>query len=224
MEADLFLKIAVVAAVALMLGWRLVVATRTEHLEMASMLDPFLSVIEGATLTRSPWRYPRIDGALDGHPFRVDLVPDTLITRTLPTLWLEVRWAFREEGRFCVTVDPVGTEYFSDDQECGVRLEPPDQWHIRTNVRADRSGRALVGRLTEFDLTKYPSLKRVTMRDGELRATLRCARGERQIYRVLRAARFPADCVSAALVTEALSVARDVRDALKNDKARKEAG
>jgi hypothetical protein len=63
-------------------------------------------------------------------------------------------------------------------------------------------------------LADFPALKQITVSPRELKVMLRCARGELQIYRVLRAAQFPQDCVSPSIVAEALSLARAVRDAL----------
>lgn len=214
MEFDLLWKTAVVAAVALLLGWRLVAARDDERQTKEHMLDEFLPRIEDPVLGWSTWRCRRIDGRLDGRPVRVDLVPDTLVPRALPRLWLQIRWARPHEGDLCVTVDPIGTEFFSDDGEHGQRLVPPATWNARTGVRGGEGARALLGRLAHLDLIEFPRLKQLTISPHELKATLFCAQGERQVYRVLRAAQFPADCVSPAVVSEALRAVRATEDVL----------
>src|SRR4030067_3657022 len=98
MEFDLLWKIAVVAAVVLFFPWRLAAARDDERQTRGHMLDEFLPHIEDPVLGWSTWRYRRIDGRLDGGPVRVDLVPDTLVPRALPTLWLQIRWAHQHKG------------------------------------------------------------------------------------------------------------------------------
>jgi hypothetical protein len=169
----------------------------------------------------SPWHYPRLDGMLDGYPVRLDLLPDTLVTRSLPTLWLQLRWALPHEGCFCVTIDPTGAEFFSNDADCGRLLPAPSSWRVRAEIHADGTGGVLLRRLSALDLSSYPSVKQISVVDGELRLTVRCARGELQIYRVMRAAKFPPDCVSPSIVAETLSLARAARDVLT---AEREAG
>jgi hypothetical protein len=221
MEFDLLWRIAVVAAVALLFVWRLAAASNDERQTREHMLDEFLPRIDHPVLGWSTWRYRRIDGQLDGRPVRVDLVPDTLVPRALPTLWVQIRWAQAHDGELCVTADPVGAEFFSDDGERGERLRPPTAWRRRTEIRGLGGGRSLLHRLADLDLEDFPAVKQITITRSELKVTLYCARGERQMYRVLRAAKFPPDCVSASLVEESMAVVRTLQDVLD---AEREAG
>ena len=83
------------------------------------------------------------------------------------------------------------------------------------------AGARFCARLAHLDLADFPELKQLTISPQELKVTLRCARGERQMYRVLRAAQFPPDCVSPHLVAESLAVARATQEVLA---AEQEAG
>ncbi len=207
-------RVLIVAAVALLFGWRLLGVQRSDRATRAGMLDAFLPEILGPVVGWSTWRYPRLEGILDGTAIRIDLLPDTLITRTLPTLWLQVRWTLPQEGNLCVTVDPVGAEFFSDDAFYGRLVPTPPSFHVRAEVRTDESGQALLRRLSSLDLRSYAALKQLAVIHGELRLTLRCARGERTIYRVFRAAKFPSESVTPSLVKETLSLARAAREVL----------
>jgi hypothetical protein len=218
MEFDLLWKIAVAAAVALLLVWRALRMQERDRQGRMGMLDEAVPKVERAVVSVSPWRYPRVEGLLDGHPARFDLLADTLVTRALPTLWLQLRWVLPLEGSVCVTVDPVGAEFFTDDAACGRLVPPPRTWESRTEVHADASGGAVLRRLGALDLGAYPSLKQLSVLPGELKVTVRCARGERTYYRVLRAAQFPAECVTGEIVDEALSVARAARDVLETER------
>lgn len=214
MEFDSLWKLAVFAIAALFLIWRLFGVRRKDREDRARMLDGFLPEIERPVSSTSPWSYPRVEGRLDGHPVRIDLVPDTLVVRTLPTLWLQLRWMQAYEGSLCVTVDPVGAEFFSDDADCGRLLPGPASWGARTEVHADARGGVLLRRLSAFNPSTYPSLKQLAVLPGEVKITLRCARAERSTYRVLRAAKFDPDCVTPAIVAETLAAARRARDVL----------
>ena len=47
--------------------------------------------------------------------------------------------------------------------------------------------------------------------------TLRCARGDRSTYRVLRSANFPADAVTPYIVQETLDLLREIEDIVKSE-------
>ena len=99
------------------------------------MLDGFLSVLGEPRTGIEPWGYEFVEGLLDGRPARVSLIPDSLITRTLPTLWLEARWASRHDAWLCVIAQCNGMEYFSDDVDEGQRLDLSSDWPDSTVAR-----------------------------------------------------------------------------------------
>ena len=125
MDVSLSLRIAIVVAAALLLGWVFLAYLRRDRTSMQHMLDAFLSVFGDPHVGRSPWGYQYVQGTLDGHPARVSLIPDALITRTLPTLWLELRWARQHDAWLCVVLDVNGMEYFAEDVDEGNRLVSP---------------------------------------------------------------------------------------------------
>lgn len=209
MDLALLGKIAVVVAAALLLWWRVATARRRQLQARAHMLDGFLPVLRGARLGHSPWRYRNIEGWLDGRAARFDLLPDTLVTRSLPTLWLRARWVRPHQGWLCVTMERNGAEYFGDDCDLGTRLQPPARWPGNTEVRG-RGGEslALLHRLEDLDLSAYHTLKQFVLTGIEVKLTIRVARGDRAIYRVTRSADFSADAVTPALLEETLAVLR----------------
>ena len=82
----------------------------------------------------------------DGSPARVSLLPDALITRTLPTLWLELRWARRHDAWLCVILAANGMEYFTDDVDEGNRLVSPAEWPEGVVVRGKSQGSVALAR------------------------------------------------------------------------------
>ena len=211
MDASLALRIAIVVAAALLLGWLFVGYVRRDRHKTQHMLDPFLSVLHDPRIGRSPWGYEFIDASFDGHPVRVSLLPDTLITRTLPTLWLELRWARRHGAWLCAIVDVNGMEYFADDVDEGTRLVAPAEWSERVVVRGKGpESAALARRLHAFDFTAYADLKMITLSETETKVIMRCAKAEVPLYRVLRTADFAEDSVKPELVVETVRAVREI--------------
>ena len=179
------------------------------------MLDPFLTVLDHPQVSLTPWRYPTVKGGLDSSAARVDLFPDTLVLRTLPTLWLQVRWRRAHSGSIRVTVQPSGTEYFTEENGLGTRFLPPPGWPQTTEICGSGSESLHVLRLLqELDLSEFPSLKQLIVNDREVQVTMRCARGDRSTYRVLRSVKFPADAISQNIVAETLTLLRTVEEKL----------
>ena len=155
------------------------------------MLDGFLSVLGEPRTGISPWGYEFVEGLLDGRPARVSLIPDSLITRTLPTLWLEARWASSHDAWLCVIAQCNGMEYFSDDVDEGQRLDLSADWPDSTVARGKGpQSSALARRLRAIDLEAYRDLKMLTLSETETKVIMRCARGDVPVYRVLRSADF----------------------------------
>ena len=209
-------KIALLVAVALLLWWRFDNERRREGAKREHMLDAFVPAVEAPVRGESPWHYANLEGRLDGRPTRIDLVPDTLIPRTLPTLWLQARWARPHAGWLSVTKEWNGAEYFNDDSDAGVRLAGPAGWPVTTVVRgASDDSLELLRRVEQLDLEAYPSLKQLVFTGSEVKATLKCARGDRGVYRVLRSGSFPGDAVTPEIVVETLAVLRAVDRSLQ---------
>lgn len=215
MDTSIVLRIAIVAAAALLLGWVALTLLRQERGKNQHMLDLFLNVLGSPRVGRSPWGYESIEGTLDGCPARVNLLPDSLITRTLPTLWLELRWARRHDAWLCVVLAANGMEYFAEDVDEGDRLVSPAEWPNGVVVRGKSSESvALARRLRDLDLTTYKDLKMITLSESETKVIMRCARADVSHYRVLRSADFAEDSVKPELVMETVRVARDIENTL----------
>lgn len=216
MDPMTMLKISVAVAAGLLLGWRFLAMFQKEHVGRAHMLDGFADEIAEARKSKSPWRTPRLEGSYQGFPIRVDLVPDTLVQRALPTLWLEVTWARPHVGHLYVTVDPIGTEYMVDDEICaGAVLQTPPVWPSRTRVCGDgETSYRLLDRLVSIDPTDYPDLKQLAVTEQHLKLTMRATRAEFTTYRFLRSANFPADAVTPELISQTLGLLRTTERAL----------
>jgi hypothetical protein len=211
MDVTLVVKIAIIVAAALVLGYIYVAYFRRDRSKTQHMLDGFLDVVDEAQVSRSPWGYERLHATLDGVPVDIDLIPDSLITRTLPTLWLEVRLARHYPAFLCAITLCNGMEYFADEVDRGSLLRAPREWPDSVRARGDsQASVALLRRLAGWDITAYPHLKMLAFSETGLKVVMRCARGDLTQYRVLRSATFPEDSVKPELVDETVRLLRDL--------------
>jgi hypothetical protein len=214
-DVSLAVKIVIVAAAALLLGWMLLRYVLEDRYRTQHMLDPFLPALKDPRVGRSPWGYEFVEGTFDARPARVSLIPDALITRTLPTLWLEMRWARGNEAWLCVILAANGMEYFCEDVDEGSRLVTPNDWPDSVVVRGKGpESAALARRLRDLDFAPYHDLKMITLTPTETKVIMRCARAEVSTYRVLRSADFPEDSVKPELVDETLRFIRHLERTL----------
>lgn len=216
MDFALALKILAGAAAVSLLGWRISHAYRTERVSRRHMLDGFAAALSSPRFDKGPQNLPRVRGALDGTPVVIALDSDTLALRTLPTLWLEARWAREHSATADVLLDPSGTEYFEEDLGFDSRAAPPPGWPDSAVVRVSGAEAApVLDGLSRVDHTAFPALKYVLVDRHELRVTMKCARADRQTYRVLRSASFKPDAVTPEIVDQTLAALRTIEGALR---------
>ena len=215
MDVSLVIRIAIVVAAALGLGYVYLKYFRRDTAGRQHMLDDFLGYIDDPLVGKSPWGYERLDGTLDGDRARIDLVPDSLITRTLPTLWLELRLARPSEAFLCVITLCNGMEYFADEVDEGTLLNTPGTWPEGTRVRGKTpASMALLRRVADLDLGAYPHLKMLALTEAGIKVVMRAARGNITQYKVLRSATFAEDSVTSDLVDETVRLVRDLERTL----------
>jgi hypothetical protein len=215
MDVTLVIKIAIVVAAALGLGYLYLAYYRRDRSKTRHMLDDFLPLLGSVQVARSPWGYERLQGTLDGDRVRIDLIPDSLITRTLPTLWLEVCLSRPFDAFLCVITLCNGMEYFADEVDEGTLLNTPDTWPEEVRARGKSpASLALLRRIAEIDIGAYPHLKLLVFSERGLKVVMRAARGDVSQYRVLRSATFAEDSVKPELVDETVRLVRHLERTL----------
>ncbi|MHB9114030.1 MAG: hypothetical protein ACYC6T_05480 [Thermoleophilia bacterium] len=216
MDLVLALKILAVFVLTAFLVWRFSHAYRTERVARRHILDGFAAALSSTRIEKGLQGLPRLKGVLDDRPLHVALNSDTLALRTLPTLWLEARWAGEHGAVVDALLEPSGTEYFTEDIAFDSRVEPPKGWPQSAVVRASgfEAASVLEG-LTHVDPTAFPALKYVLLDRHEVRVIMKCARADRQTYRVLRSASFKPDAVTPELVDQTIAALRSIEDALR---------
>jgi hypothetical protein len=209
----------IVSALTGLLGWRAMRASRGARRERLLLLDAFLPALTRPGVQTNALGYPIVRGALDGHPIRLELIPDTLAFRALPVLWLEARWVRPHSGRLRLVVQPTGAEYFGDDHTLTRRFHVAG-WPAPTEVWGGTGGDELLRRLEAVDPAAAPPPKLISIREDHLCVTFRCAKADPSAYRVLRKARFEAPAVDAAFVAGTIRFLRSIEAGLDGEEVR----
>lgn len=133
----------------------------------------------------------------------VRLVPDTLVHRRLPQLWLQVtlRTPLATDAILDVLRRPAGAEFYAPDR-LPLRLPVPATWPPDTLVRGTAGAEALLdlARPALDRILADPRVKEVLATPDGLRLTVQASQGARGTYLLLRGSRFPLTRVAPELL------------------------
>ncbi len=160
-----------------------------------SLLDDAAAGLEDASLEYGGDGFPRLRGLYRGTDVEVDLIPDTMVVRRLPQLWLSVTLLIRNPGLpgLGVLVRYSGNEFYSLTSRFAHRLEPPPGFPHEVLIRAERpdAQRLLDGlRQPLAKLLADPHIKEVAITCKGLRLVRQAAEGRRGEHLLLRQAIF----------------------------------
>src|SRR5205085_7258404 len=137
----------------------------------------------------------------DRRQVTVELVPDTMVMRRLPQLWLIVTLSEthkRARPSFGALARPTGSEFYSRIDELPERIEPPPGLDSSILIRgnapfsaasAERVGEAL------HRLFADKRVKEVMVTPKGVRIVRQASQGERGAHLLLRQVRFALDAV-----------------------------
>ena len=105
----------------------------------AAFLDEVQGLFSGGLKSVKPDGFPRISGSYRGHTFDIQLVPDTLNFRKLPSLWLLVSLPepMPVRATFDLMMRPRGVETFSKHAELPVQMVPDPAFPHDCTIRTD---------------------------------------------------------------------------------------
>ena len=219
----IFVQILIIAsflALVAVVAWAVLV-TRRESLRRMVMLHGALDRFEDPVVTKSPWRYPRIDASLDGHPLRVDLVPDSMLRKGLPVLWAQLTWQRPHGGALYITRTPRAGEYLKEPSiHDRRRYATPDDWADDTFVSGDDdTGLTMLEALEGFDPAAHKRLKQIAITRDDISVTVRAAYARRPHRVFLASEVFTTNPVDPRVVDQGLVVLREVESLLADEPA-----
>jgi hypothetical protein len=160
-----------------------------------ALLDDCRGVLDAEQWTAGDDGFPALRGRADGRPVEVALIPDTMVMRRLPQLWLSVTVKGAAPGTPALSLlaRHTGNEYYAMTPELPLRLEPPAGLPTDILVRGDRlEAQHLCDRLAPelAALFADPKLKEVTLTANGVRTIRQIAEGQRGEHLLLRQAVF----------------------------------
>ena len=187
----------------------------------AKLLDAAAGLLTDSRHTIRRDGFPALSGRLqDGRRIEIGLVPDTLVVRRLPQLWLTV--TLREavearQGSIGALARPTGAEFYSVVHDLPERIETPPGLDPEILVRGDgrltaaqirRAGEALRGIFAD------PRVKEAAATPQGVRIVRQVAEGARGAHLLLRQSDFALVTIATDSVLKAVADADALRDAL----------
>lgn len=191
-----------VVALALMVGFQVTHVRRVKAQRRLS-LNSAMTLLADPVLTQDGIGFPTVAGRYRGRPARVELLPDTLAMRELPTLYLvvSVRWRLPLEMPVDLLLRPRSSDIVSPGERYTCEWPIPAQWPQHMRVATPRRG-------TLPDLERVATLatrladqrtKSMLIGPGGVRLVAELTRGDISRYRVVRRAAFTFELPAADL-------------------------
>jgi hypothetical protein len=189
----------------------------------ARLLDPVAGLFAASRIEMAADGFPMLTGRLpDRRQVTVELVPDTLVMRRLPQLWLVVTLRESVERRrpsIGALARPTGAEFYSLVHGMPERIETPAGLDPAILMRGERFGAAEAQRVAPVLAELFADLrvKEIAATPRGLRIVRQASEGERGAHLLLRQSRFPLAAVSPDLVARAVAEADRLREALDGE-------
>ena len=185
----------------------------------AAFLDDVQGLFAGGLKRLNPDGFPRISGTYRGLTFDIQVVPDALNFRKLPSLWLLVSLPAPMPVRatFDLMMRPRGVETFSKHTELPIQMAPdpafPHDCAIRTDAPELLPHRQLLLRHTA--ILEDPRAKELLISPKGLRIVWLAEEGARGSYLLFRDSEMGLSTFPAAQVRPLLDYLIDLKDDLK---------
>ena len=161
----------------------------------AALLDEAAAALISPSITWGGDGFPKLRGQYHGQDIHVDLIPDTMVVRRLPQLWMSVTLLTPNPdlSALGMLVRYAGNEFYSLTSELEHRLDPPTGFPQEVLIRSGRpSGNALLNELRQplAKILADPHVKEVAITNKGLRIVRQAAEGRRGDHLLLRQATF----------------------------------
>lgn len=187
----------------------------------ARLLDAAAGLLDDASVTVGGDGYPRLDGTYEGGSrISLEVVPDSLVPRRLPQLWLKLTLLAPEASSrpsIGVLARPVGTEFYSRVLGLPDTIAPSFATDFPLLMRGRGVSEAVIERTSGLFRTLFsdPALKEIVITPRGAGSVRQIAEGDRGAHVLYRQMRFPVSQVSPDFVRNALAELRLLNDALE---------
>lgn len=198
---------------------------RDDLRQRRSLLDAAAGLLDDARVTVGSDGYPRLNGTYGGDSrISLEVVPDSLVPRRLPQLWLRLTLLAPEAAprpSIGVLARPIGTEFYSRVLGLPESIVPSFATDFPLLMRGRGVTEAAIERTSGLFRTLFadPALKEIVITPRGAGSVRRIAEGERGAHVLYRQMRFPVSQVSPEFVRNALAELRLLNDALESEPA-----
>lgn len=194
---------------------------RNDLLQRRALLDEAAGLLDDARVTVGSDGYPRLNGIYEGgNRVSLEVVPDSLVPRRLPQLWMRLTLLAPEaisRPSIGVIARPIGTEFYSRVLGLPDMIAPSFKTDFPLLMRGRGVTEAAVERTSGLFRTLFadPALKEIMITPRGAGSVRRIAEGDRGAHILYRQMRFPVKQVSAEFVRNALAELRLLNDVLE---------
>ncbi len=216
--------LALVAFAGAGVAWIAAIAMRDHRVAIEArerLLDPFAPIVGDARVVIGLDGFPKLTGRLgDRREVTIELIPDTLVMRRLPQLWLVVTLRERfpsARPTIGALARATGAEFYSHVHDLPERVDTPLSLETGLLIRGD-------GRLAGRNLQRCCEALRHIFSDLQVKEVVATAKGvrivrqafegDRGAHLLLRQARFPAEALSPNLLRKSVAAADLLRKTL----------
>ena len=189
-SVGLALLAALTGGTIVVLAWRERGAGARRVAARAGYLDRCARLFDRLVKGRAPTGFARLGGHYRGRPFDVQVLPDTLTFRKLPTLWLLVTLPapLPVGGTLDIMRRPTGSETFSNFGSLPVQLETIPGLPPEAALRTDNPAGLLPERILHDHLVVFSSdlVKELVISPKGLRITYLAEEADRGRYLLYR--------------------------------------
>lgn len=184
-----------------------------------SLLDPCAGVLDGAEIRHGGDGFPSLAGLRRGRRVHVEMIPDTIVPRRLPQLWVSVTLldTLAEIPSLAVLVRPAGYEFYSLTSSLTYPLDAPEALPQEVLVRgSDARAEQLLRQLAPQLAASLadPRVKEIAMTGKGMRIVSQAAEGRRGEHLLLRQAVFDGASVPARDLVRLLEQLEMLRGAI----------
>lgn len=193
---------------------------RNDLRQRAALLDSAARLLDDASVTVGSDGYPRLMGTYDGgNRISLEVVPDSLVPRRLPQLWLKLTLLSPEttsRPSIGVLARPIGTEFYSRVLGLPDTIFPTFATDFPLLMRGRGVTEAAIERTSGLFSALFadPSLKEIVITPRGAGTVRQIAEGDRGAHILYRQMRFPVKQVSPEFVRKALAELRMLNEAL----------
>ena len=193
---------------------------RNDLQQRRTLLDAAAGLLENPSVTVAGDGYPRLIGTCDGRKVSLEVVPDSLVPRRLPQLWLKLTLRMPEASprpSIGVLARPIGTEFYSRVLGLPDTIAPSFAVDFPLLMRGRGATEAAIQRTSGLFRTLFadPELKEIVITPRGAGTVRRIAEGDRGAHVLYRQMRFPVTQVSPEFVRNALAELHLLNEALE---------